>query len=103
MRRWLLGILAVAVVLGVGLAVWMLKPVEGPARDLTLVGDATRGAYLMRLGGCVACHTDAADGRAMLAGGRRCRRSSAPSMPPTSRPIRPPASATGRWRSFRKR
>ena len=69
MRRWLLGIVAVIVVAGIGVAVWMLKPIEGPPRELTLVGDATSGAYLIRLGGCVACHTDAANGRATLAGG----------------------------------
>ena len=69
MRRWLLGIVAVIGVAGIGVAVWMLRPVEGPTRDLTLVGDATRGAYLIRLGGCVACHTDTANGRATLSGG----------------------------------
>ena len=33
-------------------------------------GDATRGAYVLRLGGCVACHTDAKNKGAPLAGGR---------------------------------
>ena len=65
-RWWVLGVLAVA---GIGAAVYFLKPVEGPARDLTLVGDATRGDYVMRLAGCVACHTNAAAGGAELAGG----------------------------------
>ena len=32
-----------------------------PARDLTLVGDASRGAYLIRLGCRVTCHTDPED------------------------------------------
>ena len=68
MRRWVwgLGVLAIA---GLGVAIYMLKPVTGPARDLTLVGDATRGAYLMRVGGCVACHTDSSSGAGLLAGG----------------------------------
>lgn len=69
MRRWIVGIVAVFLVLGIGAAVYLLRPVEGLARNLTLVGDATRGAYLIRLGGCVACHTDAKEGRAVLAGG----------------------------------
>jgi mono/diheme cytochrome c family protein len=43
--------------------------VRGPERDLTLVGDVERGNYLIRLGGCVACHTDAANGAAPLSGG----------------------------------
>ena len=68
MRRWL-WLLAVVAVVGIGAAVYLLRPVTGPARDVTLVGDATRGAYLIRLGGCVACHTDSKNGVAMLAGG----------------------------------
>lgn len=32
-------------------------------------GDATRGAYVMRLGGCVACHTDAKNKGVPLTGG----------------------------------
>lgn len=68
MRRWLV-VLGVVTVVGLGAAIYFLKPVTGPARDLTLVGDVERGNYLIRLGGCVACHTDAANGRAFLAGG----------------------------------
>jgi mono/diheme cytochrome c family protein len=68
MRRGLI-VLGVLAVIGLGAAVYFLKPVSGPARDLTLVGDVERGNYLIRLGGCVACHTDAANGRAFLSGG----------------------------------
>ncbi len=64
--RW---IIVVVVVLGAGVGIYMLTPVTGPARDLTLVGDATRGEYLIRLGGCATCHTDAKAGVAELAGG----------------------------------
>jgi mono/diheme cytochrome c family protein len=64
--RW---IILVVVVIGAGVGIYMLTPVTGPARDQTLVGDATRGAYLIRLGGCVTCHTDAKGGGAELAGG----------------------------------
>jgi mono/diheme cytochrome c family protein len=66
-KRWIA--LGVVVVLGGAAAAYMLKPVTGPARDLTLVGDVTRGQYAMRLGGCVACHTNAGEGGAELAGG----------------------------------
>ena len=66
-KRWLA--LGVVAVVGIGTAAYFLKPVEGPPRDLTLAGDATRGDYVMRLAGCVACHTNAADGGTELAGG----------------------------------
>lgn len=56
-------------VLAAGAGVYVLKPVNGPARDLTLGADATRGAYLIRLGDCVSCHTDHANNGAELAGG----------------------------------
>ena len=72
MRRWL-WVLAVVVIVGVGAAVYLLRPVEGSPRDLTLAGDATRGAYLIALGGCVACHTDSKNGVATLAGGPGAR------------------------------
>lgn len=66
-KRWVAA--GVVVVLGVAAAAYMLKPVTGPARDLTLIGDVARGEYALRLGGCVACHTNAAAGGAELAGG----------------------------------
>jgi mono/diheme cytochrome c family protein len=68
MRRWL-WVLGVLAFVGIGAAVYLLKPVAGPARNLTLVGDVERGNYLIRLGGCVACHTDGQSGRAFLSGG----------------------------------
>lgn len=68
MRRRLV-VLGVLAIVAVGMAVYFLRPVSGPARDLTLVGDVSRGDYLIRLGGCVACHTDTAGGRALLSGG----------------------------------
>lgn len=68
MRRWLV-VLGFLAVIGLAASVYLLRPVTGPARDLTLVGDVSRGNYLIRLGGCIACHTDAAPGGAFLAGG----------------------------------
>ena len=68
MRRWLV-VLGVLAVIGLAAGLYFLRPVAGPARDLTLVGDVERGNYLIRLGGCVACHTDTANGRAFLSGG----------------------------------
>jgi mono/diheme cytochrome c family protein len=64
--RW---IILIVVVVGAGVGIYMLTPVNGPARDVTLVGDATRGEYLIRLGGCITCHTDPKNQEAQLAGG----------------------------------
>ncbi len=64
--RWL--VLAVLIV-GAGLLWFLFKPVTGPERDLTLVGDAERGTYLLRLGGCISCHTDLDNEGPVLAGG----------------------------------
>ncbi|WP_338721039.1 cytochrome c [Devosia sp. XK-2] len=66
-KRWWAA-LAVAVI-GVSSGGFLLKPVAGPARELDLAGDIARGDYLIRLGGCVACHTDTEGGRAYLSGG----------------------------------
>ncbi len=68
MRRGLV-VLSVLAVVAIGAAVYFLKPVNGPARDLTLVGDVERGNYLIRLGGCISCHTNAEAGTGLLAGG----------------------------------
>jgi mono/diheme cytochrome c family protein len=67
-RRWRWWLAAV-VVTGLGVAGYFLKPVTGPPRDLTLVGDVARGEYDIRLGGCDACHTDREHNGAYLAGG----------------------------------
>ncbi|MGN6486507.1 MAG: c-type cytochrome [Devosia sp.] len=66
MRAWQWAVLVIAVV-GMGVGAFVLRPVNGPARDLTLAGDATRGAYLLRLGDCISCHT--VKGGPELAGG----------------------------------
>ena len=66
--RFVAWLIAVVVVIGVGVGIYMLTPVRGPARDVTLVGDVERGNYLMRLGGCVTCHTDPKNKDAVLAG-----------------------------------
>lgn len=51
---------------GVSLVVWPIGEVTRLAeRD----GDAQRGAYLARAGGCIACHSDASSGRPALTGG----------------------------------
>lgn len=68
MRKGLI-VLATVAVVGLTAAVWLLRPIAGPARDLTLAADAGRGAYVMVVGGCLACHTDRKAGGAPYAGG----------------------------------
>lgn len=59
-----------ALALVAGGIVLALPVPQGPKRDLFgLEGDVARGAYLARIGGCFACHTDAKAGGAVLAGG----------------------------------
>lgn len=73
MRRkaWLLACAAVAAG-GGALAVWTIQGPSTPPRDVAgLEGNVERGAYVARLSGCIACHTDAKAGGAVLAGGVR--------------------------------
>lgn len=87
--------LAVLFILGAAAAFFLLRPVTGPARDLTLVGDVARGNYLIRLGGCVACHTDAARGGAFLAGGAGLETPYGTFVPPNI--TADPEAGVGRW------
>lgn len=48
------------------LALW---PIGEPVSLSERKGDAERGAYLSRAGGCIACHSDRASGRPALTGG----------------------------------
>ncbi len=65
--RWAI---ALAIALIGALAVWLLVPWPLSPPEIAAAGDAKRGEYLVRLGGCVACHTDAKGGGKFLAGGR---------------------------------
>ncbi|WP_286240819.1 c-type cytochrome [Neptuniibacter halophilus] len=60
-----LGLIPLLVVAGISLRP---EPAELPSLD-GLSGDIKRGAYLARASGCIACHTDFANGGAALAGG----------------------------------
>jgi mono/diheme cytochrome c family protein len=65
--RWVvaLGVCALA-----ALAAWLLVPWDGEPPEIAARGDPVRGEYVLRLGGCVTCHTDEKNGGAFLAGGR---------------------------------
>ena len=65
--RW---VLALVVVVLVAVAGWLLMPWQGAPPEIGLSGAPGRGEYVLRLGGCVTCHTDERNGGKFLAGGR---------------------------------
>jgi mono/diheme cytochrome c family protein len=54
----------------VAAAAWLFVPWHGAPPEIAASGDPARGEYVLRLGGCVSCHTDEKNGGAFLAGGR---------------------------------
>ena len=64
-----IAVLAVAILLAAVL-VWLLVPFPVTPPTVDVAGDAERGAYVLRMGGCASCHTDSANEGAFLAGGR---------------------------------
>jgi mono/diheme cytochrome c family protein len=65
--RWLI---ALAVIVLAAAAAWLFLPWQGAPPEIAASGDPARGEYVLRLGGCVTCHTDERNGGAFLAGGR---------------------------------
>jgi mono/diheme cytochrome c family protein len=60
----------VAALLSGGAVLWLTEEPTVAARDLSgRTGEVNRGAYVARLSGCIACHTDSRNGGAVLAGG----------------------------------
>ncbi len=69
MKRHLLFTGAVLALAGIATGAVVLRPVFPQRPAIELEGDAARGAYLARMSGCIACHTNTRDGGAPLAGG----------------------------------
>ena len=100
--RWLI---ASAVIVLVALAAWLLVPWRGAAPEIAATGDPARGEYVLRLAGCVSCHTDEANDGRLLAGGRALATPFGTFITPNITPDPRPASAAGlrassygRWR-----
>ncbi|MEC9471558.1 MAG: cytochrome c [Pseudomonadota bacterium] len=71
MRRWLIVAIATPALAGAAFAVLHFWPIVKPESVKDLTGDPGKGAYLARMSGCIACHTNAAEGGKPLAGGLR--------------------------------
>jgi mono/diheme cytochrome c family protein len=65
-KRALAILLALFATTASALVVW---PIGTRSGKITLIGDAANGAYLARVAGCIACHTDFEGDGAPLAGG----------------------------------
>lgn len=48
---------------------WLTQPLKAKLTFIENQGDVNRGAYLARMAGCIACHTDTENGGQALAGG----------------------------------
>lgn len=95
MKRGLAIGLGVVALVGAGVGFWLMSPTTGPTRDLTLSPDMERGQYLIRLGGCVACHTDTRNDGAFLAGGAPIRSEFGSFIAPNITPD--PVTGIGNW------
>lgn len=69
MRKLLLAVVLAPALAGAGAAGLAAWPIGDTVRLAEIDGDAQRGAYLARMGGCIACHTDTSNGGKPLAGG----------------------------------
>ncbi|PHP68488.1 cytochrome C [Zhengella mangrovi] len=69
MREVIVMLAAALVLTGAAAGSIALWPIGHNVRNGATGGDAARGAYLARMAGCIACHTDTKGGGAPLAGG----------------------------------
>jgi mono/diheme cytochrome c family protein len=68
--RWVIALGTFALAAVAACAAWLFVPWYGEPPEIAARGDPARGEYLLRLGGCVTCHTDERNNGAFLAGGR---------------------------------
>ncbi len=71
MRLWLIAVIAAPALAGAAFAMLHFWPIGRPEGIGNLTGDPGRGAYLARMSGCIACHTNSAEGGKPLSGGVR--------------------------------
>ncbi len=90
--RFATGSVALGALFIVAASFW---PIATPERLGMMTGDAYRGAYLARAGGCIACHTDIESGGAALAGGAPLDTPFGSFVPPNITPD--PGAGIGNW------
>lgn len=59
----------VLTLVGAGVIAMFILPLNSQLSKISEIGDANRGAYLARMSGCIACHTNTEKNDAPLAGG----------------------------------
>jgi mono/diheme cytochrome c family protein len=69
MRKWTIAAILALALASAGAASLGSWPISTDPDLGDLKGDPQRGAYLARIGGCIACHTDSENGGQPLAGG----------------------------------
>lgn len=62
--------LSPVLLIGATVCYWLWQPLPSQLSWEELEGNSERGAYLARMSGCIACHTDSDAGGAPLAGGK---------------------------------
>ena len=93
-KRGLAGLALVG--LGILTGAWAVQGPEVELRTLDgLEGNIDRGAYVARLSGCIACHTDGKSGRGVLAGGAEIKTDFGSFFAPNITPH--PADGIGAW------
>lgn len=67
--KFILSVLLLALAFFGAAATLTYWPIEPDELSISVEGEVERGAYLARMSGCIACHTNSAKGGAPLAGG----------------------------------
>jgi len=69
-RRFWYGFLLLIFCVGAALIYWLWQPITPKIKWESFEGNPKRGAYLARMSGCIACHTDSKAGSIALSGGK---------------------------------
>lgn len=68
-KKLIIGIGGLSLMSLILLSLWLIQPISAQTNIQPLKGDPNNGAYLARMAGCIACHSDLDSGRRPLTGG----------------------------------